>query len=267
MAKGTAQNGRAIIKNASRWKHRILIGIPSLGTVRFEWHNAFCSSVIPMNWSSATTVQPVPCIGVMNYHVAEAQNLIVKTVLEGNWEWLLLIEDDVVIPPNIFCEMMKWIEKEKWPVVSGLYHLKSEPPEPMTFRGRGNGVFNGWKMGDTVWCDGVPTGCLLISRKLLQVCWDASPEIALKRLGMDGASHEIITREVFVTKREAGINPETGGYYRKMGTSDLEWCDRILDHGLLKEAGFKEAARKKYPFPVDTSIACGHIDLSSGRIY
>jgi len=78
---------------------------------------------------------------------------------------------------------------------------------------------------------------------------------------------EIKTREVFITRREAGVDPETGGFYKKIGTSDLVWCDNVISNGYLKKAGFPEAAKKKYPFPVDTAIKCGHIDLSTGVVY
>ena len=48
------------------------------------------------------------------------------------------------------------------PVVSGLYFTKSEPSEPLIYRGRGSGAYLDFRMGDKVYADGVPTGCLLI---------------------------------------------------------------------------------------------------------
>ncbi len=199
------------------------------------------------------------------------------------WEWLLFLEDDVVPPPHLFTRLSQWIEHDTYPVVSGLYHLKAQPPEPMTFRGRGNGSYEGWQKGPTAiekkanlppsvkpsevcFCDGVPTGCLLISTKLLRVAWDESPPIVVKQEKSDGTVAEIATREVFRTMREAGIDPESGGYFRKMGTSDLDFCDRAIDGGWIKRAGYPEAAKKKYPFPVDLTISCGHIDLD-GAIF
>jgi hypothetical protein len=265
--KSNSKGPANVIRNGERWKYNILVGHASLGTVRMEWHLAYCNIVIPMNWSSCQAIQPIPCLGIMNYHTAEAQNLLVQQCLEGKWEWLLLIEDDVVVPPDLFLRFKKWIEDGRYPVVSGLYHLKAEPAEPMVFRGRGNGAFNGWKMGDIVAVDGVPTGCLLIHRDLLQMAWDNSPDITLVRQGQNGAMNQVVCREVFRTVREAGIDPETGGYYKRIGTSDLEWCDRVINNGWLKKAGFSHVARRKYPFIIDTRISCGHIDLSTGRIF
>ena len=256
------------IVNAEQWKHNVLVGIPSLGQVRMEWHLAFVNIVVPMNWSSCQTIQPVPCLGVLNYHVAEAQNLIVQQFLsDGKWEWLLLLEDDVVVPPDVFLKFKPWIDKGTHPVVSGLYRLKASPAEPMVFRGRGNGVYKNWKMGQTVEVDGVPTGCVLINRKLLEVCSAHAPEISLTRIAPDGSTHEMKCREIFRTIRDAGIDPESGGYYRRIGTSDLEWCDQVMNNGYLKEAGFGHLARKKYPFIIDTKINCGHIDRSTGVVF
>lgn len=276
-----------IVENAERWKWNVVIGIPSLGQVRIEWCMAYSSMVIPMNFSMAKLLHPVLTITPLRYHVAEAQNMILREVFnaDGHWDWVLFLEDDVVPPPNILLRLAKWIRQDRYPMVSGLYHLKSEPPEPMTFRGRGNGSWDGWQNGksdviskratlpdgvkpkEVAFCDGVPTGCLLMSTKLLRVAWNESPEILLTRKLADGTVVQCKTREVFVTRREAGIDPETGGYYMRAGTSDLEFCDRAIKEGWMQKAGYKEAARMKYPFPVDLAIHCGHIELSTGRVY
>lgn len=256
-----------IVRNADKWKVPILIGIPTLGTVRFEWTNAMWNVVIPINWASSMIAVPVPVISPLRYHVAEAQNIIVKTLLDGKQEWLMLLEDDVIVPPDVLVRFREWVNDGRYPVVSGLYNLKSVPPEPFVFRGRGNGGETKWKPGSKVWVDGIPTGCCIIHRRLLEVCWKHAKELTLRRLMADGSVLEIKTREVFVTRREAGIDPETGGYYKRGGTSDLEWCDEVINNGYLKEAGFTAVARKKYPFVIDTRIKCGHIELSTGVVY
>ncbi len=273
-------------KNAEKWKWGIMIGIPSLGQVRMEWATAFSSVIIPMNFSTSRVVVPVSIINPLSYHVAEAQNIIVQSLIrsEQDWSHLCLIEDDVIIPPDIFLRLAKWITHGVYPIVSGLYRLKSEPAEPMTFRGRGNGSYTGWMKGpgaierradlpdtitpkEVVFCDGVPTGCLLISKKLLQVAWNESPDIQLSREMSDGSNYKLACREVFKTVREAGQDPETGVYFTRMGTSDLEFCDAVVRNGWLKKAGYHTAAKMKYPFPVDLKLDCGHISLATGKVY
>lgn len=273
---------QGVIENGARWRTPMLFGTATLGTVRIEWTNALHYIVLPVNLSHTSMIQPYHIFSPLRYHVAEAQNLIVEHALNGDYEWVFLLEDDVVVPPNVLLQFAKWMHDGRFPVVSGWYNVKSNPPEPMFFRGRGNGpvcyteseveseleTVNADLGLKAVMCDGVPTGCMLVSTKLLRVAWERSPEIVLHRIAnADGTTHEVKTREVFKTMREAGIDPETDGYYKKLGTSDLDFCDRVIDDGLLKEAGYDYAASLEWPFPVDTAIKCGHIELSTGRIF
>lgn len=271
--------------NPNRWKWKVLIGTPSLGVVRIEWANSMMNTVMPMNWSASRIVHPVRVLTPLRYHVAEAQNVIVKHLLDApQWEYLLLLEDDVLAPPNLMTRLHQWISHGVYPMVSGLYHLKSDPREPMTFRGRGNGAWEGWKKGPSkdeleadlpegikaeqvALCDGVPTGCLLISSKILRVAWDASPETVLRQERIDGTIAEIRTREVFKTVREAGVDPAGTGYYARYATSDLDFCDRAIAGEWFAKAGFEKAGAMSNPMPVDLAIACGHIDLETGRVF
>jgi hypothetical protein len=279
------KSSASYVKNADVWRYGILIGTPSLGTVRIEWHNAYLNMIMPMNFSAGNIIHPVNVLNPLSYHVAEAQNIIVGEFLNQGWDYLLLIEDDVIIPGNIMLRCSEWITHGKFPIVSGLYNLKAIPTEPMVFRGRGNGVYMGWKKGpgsiekranlpkniksnEIIMVDGVPTGCFLISHKLIRAVWDESPEITLRRTKMNGTITEIKTREVFKTRREIGINPMTKGFIKNIVTSDLDFCDKVLadNRRLLKKAGFDYAAKLKYPFIIDKGLSCGHID-ANGRIY
>ena len=125
-------------------------------------------------------------------------------------------------------------------------------PEPLLFRGLGNGSYQDWKRGDKVWVDGVPCGCLLIHNSILRWCWDNAEPYRLP----DGTE----VRKVFHTPREAGYDPETGGFHVSMGTEDLWWCDNLIKNKVLQKTGWKKLAKKKYPFLLDTAIFCQHID-------
>ncbi len=274
------------IENAERWKWNVVIGVPTLGQVHIKWALAYAGMVMPMNFSMSKLVHPIGTITPMRFHTAEAQNIIIGEALRSNiqWDWVLLLEDDVIAPPDMLLRMRKWIEFDRYPIVSGLYHLKqSDPPEPMTFRGRGDGSFKAWqngrwpdivsrraklppgvKPGEVVFCDGIPTGCLLLSMKLLKVAWRESRDQVFSRKQADGTFKDVYTRKIFETIRDAGQDPETGAYYMRAGTSDLEFCDRVIKHNWMAKAGYKEASRMRYPFPVDVKISCGHVDLATG---
>ena len=143
----------------SRSVSRVMIGVPTLGTVRIEWANAMQAVVIPCNWGNSYQTP-------INFMVDDAQNLICYEALSKGFEWILFIEDDVIVPPNLFLVLNEYMQEKKWPIVSGLYRLKGSVPEPLVYRGRGNGAFKKFKLGDKVQVDGVPTGCLLIHSEI-----------------------------------------------------------------------------------------------------
>uniref|UniRef100_A0A7V3JAA2 Glycosyltransferase family 2 protein n=1 Tax=candidate division CPR3 bacterium TaxID=2268181 RepID=A0A7V3JAA2_UNCC3 len=256
-----------IKKNKGIWKNKLMLGIPTKGIVRYEWVIGRYSQVIPVNWSLSEFVAkyidvdslfPVTWSPI-GYLVHDAYNLIVKSAVEGGFEWLLTIEDDVIVPQDLFVRIRKYVDGGQYPVVSGLYFTKSNPSEPQIYRGRGNGPFRKWKMGELVWCDGVAMGCLLVHMSLLRLMWEESPEYTLP----DGTK----TRKVFDTPAEKWFDQETGQYKALVGTQDLYWCDRVIREKVLERAGWKRIGKKKYPFLVDTTIFCRHIDLNTGLVY
>lgn len=230
---------------------RILCGTPTRGTVRIEWHNAFRGMVTPTNWSMVSMCQPMSTYIPVRFQVADAQNLIVRELLEKDFEWMLLLEDDVIPPPDLLIKLNRYMQKADTPVVSGLYFTKSEPSEPLIYKGRGAGAFVDFNIGEKVWCDGVPTGCLLVHHSLLRAMWEDSEEYMVGGFA---------TRRVFESAVRSWIDPETGSVSTKACTSDLDWCWRIIDGDYMAKAGWTKLAGNPEPFVVDTSIMCQHID-------
>lgn len=250
-----------IIKNENHKpiRNRIVVGTPTLGIVRVEWASARYSQVIPCNWAAAGIHAGYSHTYPLGYLIADAQNILVDIAVKQNYEWLLFVEDDVILPLDAFLRINEYMRDGTIPIVSGLYFLKANPPEPLVYRGRGNGAFFDWKIGDKVWVDGVPTGCLLINGKVLKLMWDESPEYT--------TGNQQIVRKVFETPSKAWTDPETGIYQSAAGTSDLYWCDRITKEKVLQRSGFEDIGNQEYPFLVDTNIFCKHIDLSTGIQY
>jgi hypothetical protein len=240
-------------------RNRLLIVTPSLGIVRLEWAMARYSCPMPCNWSASGATLGIGFSVPMHYLVADAQNLGVEDCLKKGFEWMLLWEDDVIPPPDAMLILNKYIMSEEIPVVSGLYFLKSNYSEPLLYKGIGNGAYIDFKIGDKVWVDGVPTGFLLIHRKILEIMWKESPEY--ETLGKRK------TRQIFKTPAQIIYDPETKSYSSATGTSDLYWCHRVIDEKVIARAGWPKIGRKKYPFLCDTRIFCKHIDLYSGRQY
>ncbi len=232
---------------------RLLIFTPSRGLVRMEWVHARFGQIIPTNFSLVDMVQYLSPYVPIGYQLADAQNLMAKVVVEGDFEWIIYIEDDNVLPPDTFRRLNEYMIDGSIPIVSGLYFTKSQPPEPILYRGRGNGYFADFKLGDLVWADGIPFGCRLEHAGFIKAAWETSPEYFV-----NGEK----TRRVFSQPQAIYDAPSGKGYETIGGTTDLEWCRRIMHEDLFKQAGFPAYSKKKYPFLVDTNILVKHIDQS-----
>lgn len=237
--------------NPGEWTRRILIGTPCTGVVRMEWVLARYGQIIPANWSHVDQIQWMNAYAPMRYILADAQNLIVKEAVEQKFEWLLLVEQDNVLPPNAFIILNQYMRKKTVPVISGLYFTKSSPAEPILYRGRGNSYYDKWKIGEKVWVDGIPMGTTLIHCSILRAMWEESEEYKV---------HNTVVRRVFRHPDSYWQDPESGSYERTTGTTDLDWCTRVMKEKFFAKAGWKGIQKKKYPFLVDTRLFVRHID-------
>lgn len=244
--------------------NRLLVGTAVTGLVRIEWVGARFGQLVPCNWSMVEMRQMLGSHYALHFQVADAQNLIVKQAVQGNFEWLFLLEHDNVIPNNTFIVLNEYMRQAKYPVVSGLYFTKGYPSEPILYRGRGNSFYGDWKLGEMVMCDGVPTGCLLIHMSILRAMWDDAEEylIVTKRDHNGVPTAGETTRRVFDTPRRGWFDEATGQFNTTSGTSDLDWCERVIAGDYLRKAGWGKFADEhpKYPFLVDTkNLFCKHI--------
>lgn len=231
------------------YTNRLLVGTPCTGLLRVEWVAARYGQMVPINWSMANYMQMISGYMPLRYQVADAQNLIVAEAIRMDMEWLFLLEHDVIIPNDTFMRLNAYMRDAPAPVVSGLYFSRSVYSEPMIFRGMGQGAFVNWKFGDIVECDGVPTGCLLIHMGLIRAMWKDSEPYTIGG---------ILARRLFVTPRTSWYNPETDVTNVSTGTSDLEWCKRVVEGDYLRKSGWTYHADKQFPFIVDTNIFCHH---------
>ena len=254
---GYVPNHTMSFGKGNSWKKRTLIAVATEGWVSYLWAIRRFGQIVPVNWeASGYDVQYT----AMGFSIDDAYNLITKQALDLKVDWLVIIEDDVILPPNCFLKFLEWQKKGTCPVVSGIYYTKASPADPLVFRKRGNGAFTDWKPGDKVWCDGLPMGCLLIHTSLLRWMWDnAAPEYK--------ATDGTVLHKVFETPQRIFIDPETGGIGTQSGTQDLFFFDQILKHKVLEKTGWKRVAKREYPFMCDTSIYCKHQCRMTGKMY
>lgn len=233
------------------YTNRLLIGTPVTGLVRIEWVQARYGQLIPCNWGMVQMLQAMNSYMPLRYQVADAQNLIVKEAVEKDFEWLFLLEHDVLLPPDGFIRLNEYMREKRYPVVSGLYYTRSKPSEPLIYRGRGTSFYTDWKPGDKVMVDGVPTGALLIHGSLLKAMWNESEEYQL--YGMK-------VRRVFDTPRNLWMDPQSGTFHTTMGTSDLDWCTKVMAGNYFTKAGWPQYQEMRWPFLIDTALFCKHIN-------
>ena len=247
-----SQHGDSFLqKNLGKLNNRILIGTPMTGLVRSEWVVARYGQTIPTNWSHVEVMQWMNSHVPLGYQVADAENIIAKSVVEHNFEWLLFIESDNVLPPNTFVKLNSYMIRGDTPIVGGLYFTKSNPPEPMIYREPGGGYFADWKLGDKVWCRGLPFGCTLIHGSIIRELWKRAPEYMVGNT---------LTRRVFKHPEDVVLDPNSNDFFVTQGTTDLNFCNELIRDGVLEAAGWPEYQKKEFPFLVDTSIFVQHID-------
>ena len=244
------QKNGGLDKNNGPWTNRILIGFPTTGLIRVEVMQSRMSQVTPTNWSSVNLTQWMSSYAPMQYLLHDAENMMAKAVVEGNYEWFLSTEEDNILPVDLFVRLDEYMRESKIPIVAGLYFTKSNPPEPMTYRGRGTGSFQDFKLGSKVWCDGIAMGCTLFHGSIIRALWNESPEYIVNGQ---------VTRRVFDNTPQQFGKPEDGKYAITSGTTDLALCTRIMENDIFRKAGWPEYSKKKYPFLVDTNIFVKHI--------
>jgi len=92
----------------------------------------------------------------------------------------------------------------------------------------------------------------MIHKSIMKVLFDES-EVYEPKVG-------IKVKKIFETPSKAWFDPEQNSWHKASGTEDLTLCTRIMKDNILKKAGWPKLQRKKYPFLIDTSIFCRHID-------
>ena len=241
--------------NVMPLQKRICVAVPTTGTVRIEWVMSRFGVTVPVNWSHGDFIYFYDQYSPKNYVVADARNICVEYSISEGFEWTFFLDHDVMLPADTFIKLNKYMTEMEYPIVSGLYYCKGSHPEPLVFRGRGNGYYGDWKFGDKFFVDGIPMGLCLIHNSILKAMYDESETYTVQSI-----MGPVVVRRVFETPRSAWRDTLTGKYISMGGTEDLPFFERILRDNILKKAGWDKIAKKKYPYLVDSTIFAKHID-------
>lgn len=133
----------------------LLVAIPSRGMVSCEFVSSLLSQGDPLNMSIQYRFE-------IGGEVGESRNKLVAHALKIGAEYILFVDDDVILPTSCFNKLVYWANKGH-EIVSGVYYSKQIPPQPLIFKGRGNGYVGNWKVGDVIEdADGIGMGITLI---------------------------------------------------------------------------------------------------------
>ena len=246
------REGSVLIGNVAKPYNRVMVGIPMTGLVRAEWVIARYGQVIPCNWSQTDAIQWLDQYTPIDFLVADARNIVAHHCILQEFDWLFFIDHDVILPPHTVLAMNERMLKGDIPIWSGLYFTKSKPSEPLVYRGRGTGYYPDWELGDKVWVDGLPMGCTMIHSSILREMATLSEEYEPKP--------GLVVKEIFRTPARTWFDAEACKWYSATGTEDLEFLAKVKDSDVLGKAGWDQYVDKEFPFMVDTSIFCRHID-------
>lgn len=192
-----------------------LTGRPIPPQVMFAWH----SMALPMNYNHMLlSVTGMP-IDAAREHFAEDASKV-------NAKYIFFWDEDVACPPQTIPELIYKMEHHpEAAVIGGVYCLKREPPEPLVFRGNGNGPFWNWKAGEFFEVSGIGMGCTVLRVEALK---------DLKKPWF---------------KTEFNYKPMLDGIASlESWTEDLWFCQRITDTG-------------KWKIYCDSSLLCTHYQM------
>jgi SAM-dependent methyltransferase len=161
-----------------------------------------------------------------------ARNFFAEQALAHNAKYLFFWDEDVLLPPHALRELMYLAEHyPKYAVFGGIYCLKSQRPEPLVFRGNGNGPFWDWKVGEVFDVTGIGMGCTLIRTEVfkdLEKPWFKTVD------NMEPALDNI--------------------HFGESWTEDLYFCKKVVETGKWKLAAHGQ-------------LICPHIDVNTGKEY
>ncbi len=117
----------------------VVLATPTLEhrPISWDWTDAMQSLQFPLGAS-------VSRMRIHGKDVAEARNAIVASALEMNADYVLMIGDDNLPPPNLFALLHRHREM----LVTGVYWQKSYPSHPYLWDGLLKGFCEDWKYGE-----------------------------------------------------------------------------------------------------------------------
>ena len=147
----------------------VLIGYLSPGEVRVEFASTL-TNVVAYSMSNG-----IPIVGtipkVSGPRIASARNKMVENFLASKGEWLLMVDSDMTMPPDVLERFLAVADKDEAPIVGGLcFGRGGEGLFPTIYHWNGTGYLRseGWDPNSMVSCDGTGAACLFVHRSVFE---------------------------------------------------------------------------------------------------
>jgi hypothetical protein len=203
-----------------------LVAIPTTGrSIPVDVMFAFHAMAYPMNYGHMV-------MQIRGQPVDVARESFAEQAIAQGCKYIFFWDEDVACPPQSVPELIYRMEHTPDAAVcGGVYCLKTDPPQPLVFRGNGNGGVWDWKAGEFFEASGVGMGCTVVRTEVfkdLKKPWFKT-EFNYEK-AMDG---------------KAGV---------ESWSEDLWFCKRVTD-------------TNKWKVYIDGSIICSHYDFDTLRKY
>lgn len=114
-------------------KPRVLIAVPGYAGIQPEAQESYVNMVF---WCGRNLPQyDFGYHGVTKMEQFRARNRIVDAALAGDWQYVLMLDDDHIVPPNLVEILLGHLEKHpEYGVVGALYYQRGGSYEPVIMR-------------------------------------------------------------------------------------------------------------------------------------
>lgn len=205
----------------------LLVGIPTLGRpVPLDWALSFKSQAPPINYNTVFHI-------ISGRAIDYARNEMVKVALDKGCKYIFFLGDDVVPPNHALRQLIYRLDNDidkSIGAVGGVYCTKSDPSNPLVFRGNGAGSYWDWKIGEFFEVTGLGMDCTLIRTDVFKE--------------MKEPYFKTVSEDNFLD----GINQAE------------EWTEDLYFFKKLQE-------ETKYKIFCDAFVICDHWDIGAGRKY
>jgi len=141
-----------------------MIAIPLTGRALppfFTW--SFANLHPPMNYAVQYVTNFDATHKVVPAGIDALRNWFISQALEKNAKYLFFLDEDVTVPGHALRQLIFQMEHHpEAAVIAGIYCHKSEPHNPMVFRGNGAGPYWDWKVGEFFEITGCGMGATLL---------------------------------------------------------------------------------------------------------